>query len=123
MKAQVYGWRARMRSTPVGLVVLRTLVFAVGGLFVALGAVLVVLPGPLTIPPVLLGVYIWSTEFAWAERLRGRVAASARTAWAATRRRPVVSALSTLAGLAMAGGAVVAVRRYDLVGRALDAFG
>ena len=27
-----------------------------------------VLPGPLTIPPVLLGLWIWSTEFEWAHR-------------------------------------------------------
>ena len=42
-------------------------VFTVGLLFVALGIALTVLPGPLTIPPILLGLWVWSTEFDWAE--------------------------------------------------------
>ena len=94
-----------------------------GGLFVALGLALVVLPGPLTIPPVLLGVYIWSTEFAWAERLRERAAASAREAWEAAKRRPVQSALVTGLGVAVAVAAVVLAGRYDVVDRVTGLFG
>jgi hypothetical protein len=43
-------------------------VFLAGLLCIAAGVALSVLPGPLTIPPVLLGLWIWSTEFDWAQR-------------------------------------------------------
>src|SRR3954467_14277365 len=40
-------------------------VFLAGLAGVALGFALAVRPGPLTIPPVLLGLWVWSTEFEW----------------------------------------------------------
>jgi hypothetical protein len=121
--APASGWRARVRSTPVGAVVLKVVVFVLGAVFIAIGGVLIVLPGPLTIPPVLLGVYIWSTEFAWAERLRVRVAERAGVAWAAARRRPVHSVAATVGGLLLLAGALVAARRYDIVDRVMGSFG
>jgi hypothetical protein len=117
------GWRARVRSTAVGAVLLKVVVFLVGAVFIAIGAVLIVLPGPLTIPPVLLGVYIWSTEFAWAERWRARAAVQARIAWEAARKRPVRSAGVTLGGILLLIGGVVVARRYDVVDRVLGSFG
>jgi hypothetical protein len=51
-----------------------------GLLFILLGLALAALPGPLTIPPILVGLYIWSTEFAWAGRLLERAKRSAREA-------------------------------------------
>ena len=62
------GWRERVRSKPGLGHAYRVGVFAVGLLFIALGFALAVLPGPLTIPPVLIGLWIWSTEFRFAER-------------------------------------------------------
>jgi hypothetical protein len=112
-----------MRATGPGAVLLKLLVLLVGGLFIALGLVLVVLPGPLTIPPVLFGLWIWSTEFAWAERLRLRAAVKGRAALEAARRRPVHSAAATLAGLVLLVAGLVALRRYDIVGRVIDAVG
>src|SRR6059058_5433863 len=91
--------------------------------FIALGAVLIVLPGPLTIPPILLGVYIWSTEFAWADRLKDRAVASAREAWDAARRKPVTSAVVTGGGVLLAVVGAIAVRRYDVVDRVTGSFG
>ena len=41
----------------------RVVVFLAGLLLILAGLVLVVLPGPLTIPPILLGVWLWSLEF------------------------------------------------------------
>lgn len=120
---RVRGWRARMRRTRAGTIALRLVVFVTGLLFVLLGGVLIVLPGPLTIPPVLLGVYIWSTEFVWAERWRDRAAAQGRQAWEATRRRPVHAVVVTGGGIAVAVSAVVLARKYDLVDRVLGAFG
>ena len=117
------GLRARLRRHPVGSVVLKGVVLVVGLVFVALGAVLVVLPGPLTIPPVLLGLYIWSTEFAWAERLRARVAVQARTAWEVTKRRPFHAAAATATGLLLVAAALVAIRKYDVIDRVTGALG
>lgn len=119
----VRGWRARVRRTPGGALLLKVGVFLLGAFFVGLGGALIVLPGPLTIPPVLLGVYIWSTEFAWAERLRERAAASAREAWEAARRRPVWSALVTGGGIVLLAVGAVAVERYGVVDRVLEVVG
>ena len=81
------------------------------------------LPGPLTIPPMLFGVWVLSLEFAWADRLLDRARASATEAWEAARRRPVSSAVVTVGGLAAAGVALWAVGRYDLVDRGREVVG
>src|SRR3954467_1105555 len=60
--------RDRIRSKPGLAQGYRIGVFVAGLACIALGFALAVLPGPLTIPPVLLGLWIWSTEFAFAKR-------------------------------------------------------
>ena len=117
------GWRARMRRTPGGKHLLQVLVFLLGLLFILLGLALAALPGPLTIPPVLLGLYIWSTEFVWADRLLDRAKASAREAWAKAKRKPVISGLVTVAGLIALGVGIYLVGRYDLVARGKELVG
>jgi hypothetical protein len=117
------GWRARLRRTPGGALLLKGLVFTAGLAFVVLGLVLIVAPGPLTIPPILLGLWIWSTEFAWADRQLDRAKASARVAWQDARRRPVVSAVVTGGGLIALGTAIWAVVAYELVARAREVVG
>lgn len=117
------GWRARLRRSRVGSWLLKAVVFALGAVFIGLGLLLLVLPGPLTIPPVLLGLYIWSTEFAWAERLRARAATRARVALQAARRRPGHTAAATLSGLVLLAAAVLAAGRFRIVDRVLGAFG
>ena len=117
------GLRARMRRTPGGGLLLRVLVFLAGLFFVLLGLVLIVLPGPLTIPPILLGVWLWSTEFAWAHRLLEHARASARIAWEQAKRRPVWSALATVSGLVAFGIGVYLTGRYDLLDRARELVG
>jgi hypothetical protein len=112
-----------MRATPAGSLLLKAIVLVVGAVFIAVGLVLVVLPGPLTIPPVLLGLWIWSTEFAWAERLRLRVAVHGRVAMEAARRRPVHSVAATFSGIVLLVVAILAFRKYDVVTRLIDAFG
>jgi hypothetical protein len=99
----------------------RVAVFAVGLLFIAAGIALAVLPGPLTIPPVLLGLWIWSTEFAFAERFFDSFKEKAREAWAHAQRHPVSSAAITIGGLVAAGAAFWAVGHFDLIDRAKDA--
>ena len=117
------GWRAALRRTPGGALLLKALVFTVGLAFVVLGLVLVVAPGPLTIPPILLGLWIWSTEFAWADRQLDRAKASARVAWEDARRRPVVSATVTCGGLVALGVGIWLAARYELVARAREVVG
>lgn len=117
------GWRARVRRTPGGALVLRAAVFVVGLLFILLGLALAALPGPLTIPPILLGVWIWASEFAWADRLFDRAKASAGEAWDRARRRPVLSAVVTGSGLVALGLGIYLVNRYELVQQARDAVG
>ena len=117
------SWRDRVRSKPGLAQLYRVGVFLAGLLFVALGVALAVLPGPLTIPPVLVGLYIWSTEFAWARRLFVSFQRKARAAWAHAKEHPVSSALITVGGLAAAGAAFWAVGHFELVDRAKEAVG
>ena len=117
------GWRARLRRTPGGALLLKGLVFTAGLAFVVLGLVLIVAPGPLTIPPILLGLWIWSTEFGWADRQLDRAKASARVAWEDAKRRPVISGLVTGGGLVGLGVGLWLVARYDLVARAREVVG
>ncbi|MBW3641047.1 MAG: hypothetical protein KY451_14575 [Actinobacteria bacterium] len=117
------GWRVRMRRTPGGAQLLQVLVFVLGLLFILLGITLAALPGPLTIPPILLGLYIWSTEFGWAHRLLERAKVSAREAWEKAKGKPVVSGLVTVSGLTALGVGIYLVGRYDLVARGRDLVG
>ncbi|SOC50218.1 Putative transmembrane protein (PGPGW) [Blastococcus aggregatus] len=98
-------------------------VFAVGLLCVALGVALAVLPGPLTIPPVLLGLWVWSTEFEWARRIFTSFSRKARDAWEHARAHPASSLAVTGGGLAAAGVAFWAVGHFQLVDQATTALG
>ena len=115
------GWRDRMRSNPATRQFYRAGVFIVGLLFVLLGIAFVALPGPLTIPPMLVGLWVWSTEFAWAERLFDRMQAKGREAWAHAKAHPVSSAAITIGGLLAAGAAFWAVSHYELIDKVKDA--
>ena len=117
------GWRDRARRQPGLAQLYRVGVFVAGLLFVALGVALAVLPGPLTIPPVLVGLWIWSTEFEWARRLFVSFRKKARDAWAHARQHPVSSTLITVGGLAAAGLVFWAVGHFELVDRAKQAVG
>ena len=117
------GWRARLRRTPGGALALKGGVLVVGSFFILLGIAAAVLPGPLTIPPVLLGLYILASEFDWADRLLQRAKKSAEEAWHAAKKRPVFSGITTVGGLVLAGVAIWAVGHYDLVARGREAVG
>ena len=122
-KAPRGGWRDRVRSKPGIREVYRVGVFIAGLAFVLLGFALAVLPGPLTIPPVLIGLWIWSTEFAFAERFFDSFKRKARDAWAHAKRHPASSAAITVGGLALAGVAFWAVGHFELVAKGKDAVG
>ena len=117
------AWKKALRRTPGGAAAVKAIVFVVGLLFILLGLALAALPGPLTIPPILVGLYVWSTEFAWADRLLDRAKRSAQEAWENAKRRPVITGLVTVAGLIAFGVGVWLVGKYDLVARAKELVG
>ena len=117
------SFRERVHANPGVALAWRIGVFVVGLLFVALGIALTVLPGPLTIPPVLLGLWVWSTEFAWAARFFQTFRRKASEAWAHAKQHPVSSLAITVGGLAAAGVAFWAVGHFELVDKAKSALG
>lgn len=117
------AWRDGVRRTPGGRQLLKVVVFLLGLVFVLLGVALIALPGPLTIPPILIGVWIWSSEFRWADRLLERAKASAVEAWEQAKRRPVTSALITGGGIVAVVVGVYVANRYDLLDQAMEAVG
>ena len=46
----------------------QTIAFSIGSFLVLSGLVLIVLPGPFTMPLVIAGLFVLAVEFAWAER-------------------------------------------------------
>ena len=117
------GWRDRVRSKPGLGQLYRLGVFIAGLACIAVGFALAVLPGPLTIPPILLGLWLWSTEFRFAERLFESFKEKGRKAWAHAKRHPASSAAITIGGLAAAAAAMWAVSHYELVDKGKDAIG
>jgi hypothetical protein len=116
-------WKSRLRRLPGGDGAVRAIVFVAGLLFILLGLVLAPFPGPLTIPPILVGVYIWSTEFRWADRLLERAKRSAREAWENARGRPVLTGLVTVSGLLAFGLGLYLAARYEVLARVKDGLG
>jgi len=51
----------------------KSIVLLVGLTFIVAGLLLIVLPGPFTLPLLILGLIILALEFAWAETLLNRV--------------------------------------------------
>jgi uncharacterized membrane protein YbaN (DUF454 family) len=117
------SWREWARSKPGFAQAYRIGVFVTGLLFIALGFALAVLPGPLTIPPVLFGLWIWSTEFRFAQRLFDSFKRKAREAWQHAKAHPVSSTAVTVGGLAAAGAAGWAISRFELVAKGQEAIG
>src|SRR3954447_14548514 len=117
------SWRDRTRRKPGIGQAYRIGVFLAGLAFIALGIALAVLPGPLTIPPVLIGLYIWSTEFSWARRFFESFQAKGKDAWAHAKVHPVSSTIITVGGLVLAAAAIWAVSHFHLVERAKWAVG
>ncbi len=117
------SFRARIRSKPGVRHVWRAGVFVLGLVCILGGFALVVLPGPLTIPPIVLGLWIWSTEFGWAHRFFSSAADKGKEAWEQAKRHPVSSSVVTVGGLIGAGVVIWATLHYDLVARAKDLVG
>jgi uncharacterized membrane protein YbaN (DUF454 family) len=101
----------------------RVVLFVAGLLLILTGLVLIVLPGPLTIPPILLGLWLWSLEFEFARRWLLPVKAQGAVAWQKAREKPVHTTVVTVLGLVGAGVLIWATFRYDLIDRGRDLVG
>ncbi|CAB4335036.1 MAG: hypothetical protein F2851_02535 [Actinobacteria bacterium] len=53
----------------------KTIVLVIGSTLILTGMLLIVLPGPFTLPLVILGLVVLALEFAWAERTLEKVKA------------------------------------------------
>ena len=101
----------------------RVVLFVAGLLLILLGLALIVLPGPLTIPPIIVGLWIWSTEFEWAHRFFSIWKEKGQDAWDHARRHPVSSTAITIGGLVAAAVAIWAVLHFDLMDRGKELVG
>lgn len=109
-----------MRKLPAGDLIVHGTVFVLGLAFIAFGLALSVLPGPFTIPPILIGLLIWSLEFDFAERWLDRAKAQAQDAWESAKAHPWRAGLVTGSGIGMLMGAALLAAHYGLVDRARD---
>src|SRR4029079_15013369 len=101
----------------------RVVLFVAGLLLIIMGLVLIVLPGPLTIPPILLGVWLWSLEFEFARHWLRPISTRGGAAWAQAKEKPVHTTVVTPLGLIGAAFLVWAAFRYDLIDRGRDIAG
>jgi len=115
------GLRARIRRLPAGEVIVHSAVFLLGAAFIALGFALIVLPGPLTIPPIIIGLLIWSLEFDFAEKWLRKAQAQAQEAWDKAKAKPWTTGLVSGGGIVAAVVIAVLAVRGDWVQRIFDA--
>jgi len=102
-----------IRANPTGAIALKILVAILGGLVVAVGIVLIPLPGP-GWAIVILGLIIWAIEFVWArhllqftrDKLRGWTSWIGRQSWP-------VRLLIGAAGLVFVGAVLMATLRFS----------
>lgn len=69
-------WRKLWKALPNS--VRKTIVLVIGFTLILLGGALVVLPGPFTLPLVILGLVVLAVEFTWAESLLSKVKIQAK---------------------------------------------
>lgn len=117
------SFRDRMRRRSHTRIAWRVSIFLAGLLCILAGFALVVLPGPLTIPPIIVGLWIWSTEFEWAHRFFAIWKEKGQDAWAHAKRHPVSSTAITIGGLVAAAAVIWAVLHFDLMDRGKELVG
>ena len=101
--SRISSWIAAIKAHPTGSVVFRTAIAIAGGLVVALGLVLVPLPGPGWLI-VFFGLSIWAIEFVWARNLLqfGKRVLGSWTAWVSLQPWPIKLLIGAV-GLAFVG--------------------
>ncbi|MFG2059795.1 TIGR02611 family protein [Micromonospora sp. NPDC048871] len=126
-------WRRRVsttlaliRANPTGRLALRIIVAVLGALVVAVGVMLIPLPGPGWLI-VIAGLGIWAVEFHWAKRLlaftRRHVHGWAN--WVKRQSLPVRAALGAVGLLFVAGVALISIKLsldIDVIAQVLHYF-
>ena len=115
--------RDRVRRKPGVSTAWRVGVFLLGLVCILGGFALAVLPGPLTIPPVLFGLWLWSTEFQWAHRFFRPFKEKGDAAWEHAKTHPLSSSIVTVGGLVAAGVAIWATSHYHLFDKGKELVG
>ena len=113
LRGRLATLRARIRATPAGRILLATVIAILGGAVVAVGLLLVPLPGPGWLI-VVGGIAIWSLEFRWARRLLVRVRGMLHvwTGWVRRQSLVVRAAISGLILLAVGAAGWLALRQW-----------
>ena len=105
----VREWARRRRTTHLAL---RVVVLILGSLLVAVGAVMLVLPGP-GWALILLGLVVLASEFTWAQRWLEPLRRLAERGVGAIRERPggsaILKGLVVAGAVSLVGGAAIAV--------------
>ena len=98
-------WWTGLRATRGRHRTFRVAVFLVGLVLTVGGAAMWLVSSLLALPPVLLGVWVWSREFHWGHRLHRACLRQADSLWSRVKLRPVRWALITLVGIGSAWAA------------------
>ena len=101
----------------------RVVLFVAGLLLILLGLALIVLPGPLTIPPILLGVWLWSLEFEFARHWLRPIKKQGSAAWDTAREKPQRGKILAVGPGVGAAFLIWAALRYDLLDRGRELVG
>jgi hypothetical protein len=97
------GWKNRVKAKRGTRYTYQAAVFLLGLLVIlACLGLWTFLPAPLAIPPMLIGVWIWSTEFRFADRLLAWLKDKAQAGRANAKKHPVKFGLITAAGFLLA---------------------
>jgi len=91
-------------------------VFVVGLILVLVGAAMWLVSLLLAVPPVFVGLWVWSREFHWGHRLFRSFLRRAASLWSRVRSRPVRWAVITLGGVGVGCAGYWAWVHYGLVG-------
>ena len=91
-------------------------VFVVGLLLILVGATMWLLSVLLAVPPVVVGLWVWSREFHWGHRLVRAFLRRSWSLWSRVKSRPVRWAVITVGGVSVAWAGYWAWGHYGLVG-------
>ena len=95
-------WWSWFRESRNRHLLFRTGVFLVGLLLILVGAAMWLVSVLLAVPPVFVGLWVWSREFRWGHRLFAAFLGQARSLWSRVKARPVRWAFITAGGVGVA---------------------
>ena len=95
-------WWCWCRETERRHRLLRVGVFVVGLLLILVGVVMWLVSALLAVPPVFVGLWLWSREFHWGHRLFKAFLGRARSLSSRVKARPMRWAVVTVAGVGVA---------------------